>query len=49
MKNKDFQIKKLEDTIQGLDIKIKEKDMKNRNLQDKVWIKEWCFLFFITK
>ncbi|XP_071907268.1 kinesin-like protein KIN-14Q isoform X2 [Coffea arabica] len=36
MKSKDFQIKKLEDTVQGLDIKIKEKDMKNKNLQDKI-------------
>ncbi|KAL3508900.1 hypothetical protein ACH5RR_028301 [Cinchona calisaya] len=35
IKNKDIQIKKLEDTVQGLDIKIKEKDMKNKNLQDK--------------
>lgn len=36
MKNKDFQIKKLEDTVHGLDIRIKEKDIRNKNLQDKV-------------
>lgn len=36
MKNKDFYMKKMEDTIHGLDIKLKEKDMKNKNLQDKV-------------
>lgn len=36
MKNKDFHMKKMEDTIHGLDIKLKEKDMKNKNLQDKV-------------
>ncbi|CAI9088972.1 OLC1v1023445C1 [Oldenlandia corymbosa var. corymbosa] len=36
MKNKDFQIKKLEDTVQGLDIKMKEKDLKNKNLQEKI-------------
>ncbi|XP_019235363.1 PREDICTED: kinesin-like protein KIN-14Q isoform X2 [Nicotiana attenuata] len=36
MKNKDFQMKKMEDTIHGLDAKLKEKDMKNKNLQDKI-------------
>ncbi|KAL3508907.1 hypothetical protein ACH5RR_028308 [Cinchona calisaya] len=36
MKNKDIQIKKLEDTVQGLEIKIKERDMKNKNMQDKI-------------
>ncbi|XP_075098365.1 kinesin-like protein KIN-14Q isoform X3 [Nicotiana tabacum] len=36
MKNKDFHMKKMEDTIHGLDIKLKEKDMKNKNLQDKI-------------
>ncbi|KAK4727921.1 hypothetical protein R3W88_032838 [Solanum pinnatisectum] len=36
MKNKDFQMKKMEDTVHGLDIKLKEKDMKNKNLQDKI-------------
>ena len=46
MKSKDFQIKKLEDTVQGLDIKIKEKDMKNKNLQDKVPLLEYVFLVF---
>lgn len=38
MKNKDVQMKKMEDTVHGLDIKLKEKDMKNKSLQDKVWI-----------
>ncbi|KAF3649997.1 Kinesin-4 [Capsicum annuum] len=36
MKNKDFQMKKMEDTVHGLDIKLKEKDMKNKSLQDKI-------------
>ncbi|MCD7473626.1 hypothetical protein HAX54_015684 [Datura stramonium] len=36
MKNKDFQMKKMEDTIQGMDIKLKEKDMKSKNLQEKI-------------
>ncbi|XP_060209442.1 kinesin-like protein KIN-14Q [Lycium barbarum] len=36
MKNKDFQMKKMEDTVHGLDIKLKEKDMKNKNLQEKI-------------
>ncbi|KAJ8527769.1 hypothetical protein K7X08_015220 [Anisodus acutangulus] len=36
MKNKDFQMKKMEDTVHGLDIKLKEKDLKNKNLQDKI-------------
>lgn len=36
MKNKDFQMKKMEDTIQGLDIKLTEKDMKSKNLQEKI-------------
>lgn len=36
MKSKDFQVKKLEDTIHGLDIRIKEKDIRNKNLQDKI-------------
>lgn len=39
MKNKDFQLKKMEDTVHGLDIKLKEKDMKNKSLQDKVRIR----------
>ena len=36
MKSKDVQIKKLEDTINGLDLKTKEKDFKYKILQDKV-------------
>lgn len=35
-KSKDVQIKKLEDTIHVLDMKVKERDLKNKNLQDKV-------------
>lgn len=31
-----MQAKKMEDTIHGLDMKMKEKDLKNKNLQDKV-------------
>ncbi|KAI3803622.1 hypothetical protein L1987_31779 [Smallanthus sonchifolius] len=36
MKNKDLQIKKMEDSFHGLDIKLKEKELKNKILQDKV-------------
>ncbi|KAG8386512.1 hypothetical protein BUALT_Bualt03G0156200 [Buddleja alternifolia] len=36
LKSKDFQVKKLEDTNYALEVKIKDKDMKNRNLQDKI-------------
>ncbi|KAJ6376584.1 hypothetical protein OIU76_025690 [Salix suchowensis] len=36
LKSKDVQIKKLEDTINGLDLKTKEKDFKYKILQDKV-------------
>ncbi|KAL0546847.1 hypothetical protein IC582_016765 [Cucumis melo] len=36
MKSKDLQIRKMEETIHGLDLKMKEKDQKNRSLQDKV-------------
>ncbi|CAK9151811.1 unnamed protein product [Ilex paraguariensis] len=36
MKSKDFQFKKMEDTIHGLDTRIKEKDLRNKNLQDKI-------------
>ncbi|XP_031740571.1 kinesin-like protein KIN-14Q isoform X2 [Cucumis sativus] len=36
MKSKDLQIRKMEETIHGLDLKMKEKDQKNKNLQDKV-------------
>ncbi|CAH2068556.1 unnamed protein product, partial [Thlaspi arvense] len=35
LKGKDVQLKKMEDTIHGLDVKMKEKDLKNKNLQDK--------------
>nr|XP_043624723.1 kinesin-like protein KIN-14Q isoform X2 [Erigeron canadensis] len=36
MKSKDLQIKKLEGNFHGLDMKLKEKELKNKNLQDKV-------------
>ncbi|XP_061371517.1 kinesin-like protein KIN-14Q [Gastrolobium bilobum] len=36
VKLKDFQIKKMEETIHGLESKMKERDNKNKNLQDKV-------------
>ncbi|CAI9286680.1 unnamed protein product [Lactuca saligna] len=36
MKNKDLQIKKMEDNFHGLDMKLKEKEVKNKYLQDKV-------------
>ncbi|XP_058722750.1 kinesin-like protein KIN-14Q [Vicia villosa] len=36
LKLKDFQIKKMEDTIHGLEFKMKERDHKNKSLQDKV-------------
>jgi kinesin family protein C2/C3 len=36
LKSKDVQIRKLEDTINGLDLKTKEKDFKYKILQDKV-------------
>ncbi|KAL4588880.1 hypothetical protein LXL04_001778 [Taraxacum kok-saghyz] len=36
MKNKDLQIKKMEDYFNGLDMKLKEKESKNKNLQDKI-------------
>ncbi|XP_057812317.1 kinesin-like protein KIN-14Q isoform X2 [Salvia miltiorrhiza] len=36
MKTKDFQVRKLEDTNYGLEVKIKERDMKTRNLQEKI-------------
>ncbi|XP_054812226.1 kinesin-like protein KIN-14Q isoform X1 [Prosopis cineraria] len=36
MKIKDLQIKKMEETIHGLDSKIKERDIKTKSLQDKV-------------
>ncbi|KAK1353886.1 kinesin-like protein KIN-14Q [Heracleum sosnowskyi] len=36
MKVKEVQAKKMEDTIHGFDMKMKEKDLKNKNLQDKI-------------
>ncbi|KAL0443659.1 UNVERIFIED_CONTAM: Kinesin-like protein KIN-14Q [Sesamum latifolium] len=36
LKSKEFQVKKLEDTNYGLEVKIKERDMKHRNMQDKI-------------
>ncbi|KAB5521708.1 hypothetical protein DKX38_026027 [Salix brachista] len=36
LKSKDVQTKKMEDTINGLDFKTKEKDLKYKMLQDKV-------------
>lgn len=37
MKIKDLQIRKMEETIHGLDLRMKDKDLKNKNLQDKVF------------
>lgn len=36
MKGKDEQMKKMEETMFGLEAKIKERDTKNKTLQDKV-------------
>lgn len=36
MKSKDLQIKKMEETIASLDTKLREKDLKNKSLQEKV-------------
>lgn len=36
MKGKDEQIRKMEETTYGLEAKIKERDTKNKTLQDKV-------------
>lgn len=36
MKTKDVQVRKLEDTNYGLEVKIKDRDVKTRNLQEKV-------------
>ncbi|KAH6837267.1 Di-glucose binding protein with Kinesin motor domain-containing protein [Perilla frutescens var. hirtella] len=36
MKSKDFQVRKLEDTNYGLEVKVKERDVKARNLQEKI-------------
>ncbi|GLT64702.1 hypothetical protein SLA2020_371790 [Shorea laevis] len=44
MRIKDMQIKMMQETIHGLDLKIKERDLKNKNLQDKVKELEWQLL-----
>ncbi|KAM1234642.1 hypothetical protein ACFX2J_004197 [Malus domestica] len=36
VKSKDVQIRKIEETVHGLELKVKERDLKNKNLQDKV-------------
>lgn len=36
MKSKDLQIKKMEETLYCQDAKIKERDLKNKNLQEKI-------------
>ncbi|KAJ8898637.1 hypothetical protein K2173_004621 [Erythroxylum novogranatense] len=36
LKNKDLQIKKMEETIHGLELKLKEKDFKNRSFLEKL-------------
>ncbi|KZV44014.1 kinesin motor family protein [Dorcoceras hygrometricum] len=36
LKSKDLQVKKLEDINHGLEVRMKDKDMKNRNLQEKI-------------
>ncbi|KAK6230950.1 hypothetical protein QUC31_002468 [Theobroma cacao] len=38
MKVNDLQIRKMEETIHGLDSKMKDKDLKNKNLQDKEYL-----------
>ena len=38
-------MKKMEETIHGLELKVKEKDLKNKNLQDKVVHLKWSFEF----
>lgn len=44
-KAKIVQIKKMEDTIYGLDVKkMKDRDLKNKLLQDKVLKKQEIFL-----
>lgn len=42
LKSKDVQSKKMEDTIHGLDLKLKDKDLKIKSLQDKVLFRELC-------
>ncbi|KAL5184381.1 Kinesin-like protein KIN-14Q [Glycine soja] len=44
---KDLQIKKLEETIHGLESKMKERDSKNKNLQEKVSYQSTKILFGI--
>ncbi|XP_050371415.1 kinesin-like protein KIN-14Q isoform X2 [Argentina anserina] len=36
IKSKDVQLRKMEDTVYGLELKIRERDLKNKCLQDKV-------------
>ncbi|KAK4804891.1 hypothetical protein SAY86_004708 [Trapa natans] len=36
LKTKEVQMKKLEETVHSLDMKVKDKDLKNRSLQEKV-------------
>ncbi|XP_057948127.1 kinesin-like protein KIN-14Q [Malania oleifera] len=36
IRSKELQIKKMEETVYGLDLKMKEKDLKNKSLQEKV-------------
>ncbi|KAH7861473.1 hypothetical protein Vadar_026670 [Vaccinium darrowii] len=40
VKSKDVQIKKMENTIYGLDVKMKDRDLKNKLLQDKLLIEK---------
>lgn len=42
LKSKDVQSKKMEETIHGLDLKLKDKDLKIKTLQDKVLFRELC-------
>ncbi|KAF8391035.1 hypothetical protein HHK36_023335 [Tetracentron sinense] len=43
MKSKDGQIKKLEETVHSLELKMKARDLNNKSLQDKVWSKIFFF------
>ncbi|CAN1335590.1 Kinesin-like protein KIN-14Q [Linum perenne] len=36
LKLKDVQIRKMDDTVHGLELKVKEKDIKNKHLQEKI-------------
>ncbi len=49
VKSKDVHIKKMEETIHGLDLKIKERDLKTKNLQDKVFVYEIVSEFCLLK